>query len=169
MNYPVPMSTPKENAQYLDNSRLNKFISEFQQMINRAMYLYGATDDQLLKRVNGKTYGVKGHPHHPCTLWIQHNRGNFVHACRSVLEFANEHWNRGGRGHGNVHDNMRRAIAFAKNIPTGTRTAFPNCAANEDSGINYKHIKDVHLAYQLYYEDRWMLDKNEPKWRYNAR
>lgn len=33
MNYPVPTPIPRDNARFLDNVRLNKFISEFQQMI----------------------------------------------------------------------------------------------------------------------------------------
>jgi hypothetical protein len=56
------------------------------------------------------------------------------------------------------------AMAFAKNIPTGARTEFPNCAAHDSLGINYKHIKDVHVAYQMYYQTRWRIDARKPKW-----
>jgi hypothetical protein len=166
MNYPVPMPTPKENAKYLDNVRLNKFISEYQQMIACAMGYYGATDEQLPKRKNGNPFSIKSHPNHPCTLWAKKNRSNFLHMCRSTLEFVKEHHERGGKGHENARENVKKAMKFAGNIPGGARTPFPNCAASEELGVSYKHVPNVHLAYQLYYKDRWKLDKKEPKWEY---
>lgn len=166
MNYPVPCRIPRHNAEFMDNVRLNKFISEFQQMIAVAMGFYGATPEQLPKRLNGKPFGIKGHFNHPCTVWARTNRSNFIHMCRSTLEFLNEHYRRGGKGHANCRDNIRLAMAFAKNLPSGARTAFPNCAAHDSLGVNYKHIKDVHVAYSLYINDRWDLDKKEPRWTY---
>lgn len=167
MNYPVPTPTPKGNAKFMDNVRLNKFISEFQQMIAVAMGFHGATPEQLPKRLNGNPFGTKGHFNHPCTIWVRKNRSNFLHMCRSTLEFLNEHYRRGGKGHANARNNIKLAMAFAKNIPAGARTEFPNCAAHDSLGVNYKHIKDVHVAYSLYINDRWDLDKKEPKWGYN--
>lgn len=167
MNYPVPMQTPQENAKFLDNVRLNKFITEFQQMISCAMGFYGATDDELPRRKNGNIYSVKSHPGHPCTVWAKHNRSNFLHMCRSTLEFVREHHRRGGKGHENARDNIKKAMRFAHKLPSGPRTSFPNCAANDDLKIDYKHISDVHLAYKLYYNDRWNNDKKEPKWGYD--
>jgi hypothetical protein len=166
MNYPVPCGIPRKNAEFMDNVRLNKFISEFQQMIAVAMGYHGASEEQLPKRLNGKPFGTKGHFHHPCTVWARTNRSNFIHMCRSTLEFLNEHYKRGGKGHLNCRDNIRLAMKFAKNLPTGARTAFPNCAAHDSLGISYKHVKNVHMAYALYINDRWDLDKKEPKWTY---
>lgn len=166
MNYPVPMSTPRENAKFLDNVRLNKFITEYQQMINVAMAYHGATEDQLLVRINGQPFGTKSHIHHPCSVWVRTNRSNFCHAVRSLLEFYNEHIARGGKGHINVKNNAKKAIDFAVNIPRGRLTPFVNAAANSDLGVSFKHIKDVHLAYQLYMNERWDMDKKEPKWTY---
>lgn len=166
MNYPVPMPTPRENAQFMDNVRLNKFITEFQQMISVAMGYHGATADELPKRINGNPFGTKGHQHHPCTVWARTNRSNFLHMCRSTLEFLNEHHRRGGKGHDNARNNIKLAMKFAKNIPAGPRTPFPNCAAHDSLGLNYKHVKDVHMAYSMYINDRWDMDKKEPKWSY---
>lgn len=166
MNYPVPMETPKENAEFMDNVRLNKFISEFQQMINVAMAFHGATENELLVRKNGRVFKAKGHFNHPCTIWARTNRSNFLHMTRSTLEFYKEHIKRGGKGHENVRDNVRRAIRFASKLPPGQRTPFPNCAAHDSLGVNYKHLSDVHAAYQLYINDRWDMDKKEPKWTY---
>ena len=166
MNYPVPMTTPKQNAKFLDNLRLNKFITEFQQMIAVAMGYYNATPEQLPKRLNGKPFGIKGHLNHPCTIWARTNRSNFIHMCRSVLEFLNEHYSRGGKGHLNARDNIKLAMKFASRIPAGARTPFPNCAAAKEFNVDYTNMKDVHMAYQLYYNDRWDLDKKEPRWRY---
>jgi malate/lactate dehydrogenase len=40
-------------------------------------------------------------------------------------------------------------------------TKFANCAANESLGINYKHVANVHDAYQLYLNHRCeYTDKN---------
>ena len=166
MNYPVPTPIPRKNAEFLDNARLNKFITEFQQMIAVAMGHHGATDQEMLVRKNGNPFKTSGHKNHPCTIWARTNRSNFIHMCRSTLEFLNEHYRRGGRGHENARSNIKRAMAFANKLPAGPRTPFPNCAAHESLGINYKHMLDVHMAYKLYINDRWDMDKKEPKWTY---
>jgi len=166
VNYPVPFNEPRQNAAFLDNVRVNKFISEFQQMINRAIFVYGGNESQLLNRKNGNIYGVKGHVHHPCTLWIQANKSNFLHAIESTLAFYKEHIARGGKGHENVPANMEKAKAFADKLPEGNLTPFANCAAASALEIDYKHIGDVHLAYRMYYAVRWKTDKRKPKWGY---
>lgn len=166
MNYPQPMPTPRENAKCLDNVRLNKFITEFQQMMNVAMASHGAQSHELLVTKAGKPYGTKSHINHPCTVWVRKNRSNFLHMTRSLLEYYKEHIGRGGSGHENVVANVKRAMMFASRLPAGARTPFPNCAASEKLGIDYKHIEDVHEAYRLYYADRWNMDKKEPKWGY---
>jgi hypothetical protein len=166
MNYPVPTPFPRQNAQFLDNVRLNKFIVEFQQMLNVAMAHNGANNEDLLVRLNGNTFGTKGHVNHPCTVWVRKNRANFLHMTRSLLEFYNEHIRRGGKGHSNVKENVRKCMSFAKKMPQGLLTPFANCAAHKDFGIDYKYMKDVHKAYFLYINDRWDLDKKEPKWGY---
>lgn len=166
MNYPVPMPTPRQNAEFMDNVRLNKFIVEFQQMIAVAMGSYGATDDELPRRINGKPFGTKGHLNHPCTVWVRKNRSNFLHMCRTTLEFLNEHYKRGGKGHINARDNIKLAMKFASKLPSGARTPFANCAAHKDLGIDYKWVKDVHSAYSMYINDRWNLDKKKPRWSY---
>jgi len=166
MNYPVPTPIPRKNAQFLDNVRLNKFITEFQQMIAVAMGFYGASEKELPLRKNGNPFKTKGHLNHPCTVWARKNRSNFIHMCRSTLEFLNEHHRRGGRGHDHVRDNVKRAMRFSERLPTGPRTSFPNCAAHEGLGIDYKGVQDVHMAYMLYINDRWDMDKREPKWSY---
>lgn len=49
-------------------------------------------------------------------------------------------------------------------IPAGGRTPFANCAANASLGISFKHVQDVRLAYRLYLDERWKLDKLPPRW-----
>lgn len=166
MNYPVPTPDPKENAKFLDNRRLNKFITEFQQMLNVAIYFHGGRDGQLLARKNNELYGHKSHFNHPCTVWARHNRSNFLHMVKSTLEFYLEHRRRGGKGHENIMDNIQRATLFAENIPAGELTPFPNCTAAPKYNISFKHIEDVHLAYQLYLNARWDNDSVEPEWKY---
>jgi hypothetical protein len=58
-------------------------------------------------------------------------------------------------------------------FPSEAQTPFPNCAANADLGISFKHIPDVHEAYRLYICERWKRDTimltwihgEEPPWR----
>ena len=166
MNYPVPTPDPRENAKYLDNRRLNKFITEYQQMINVAMAYHGGIGDQLLTRKNGLKYGVKSHLNHPCTIWARQNRSNFKHMVQSTTEFYLEHMRRGGRGHENVMDNMKKAMYFANRLPDGGLTPFPNCTVAPKYNINFKHVEDVHQAYQLYLNARWDNDSIEPQWTY---
>jgi hypothetical protein len=167
LNYPIPFPEQRKTAKFIDNVRLNKFIVEFEQMLNVAMAKHGASSDKdLLVRVNGKAFGVKGHANHPCTVWVGKNRSNFLHMVRSLLEFYNEHIRRGGKGHANVKENILRATRFAKNIPQGKLTPFANCAAHSDLGISFKHLTDTHKAYKLYIQERWKIDKKEPKWGY---
>lgn len=166
MNYPVPTPDPVQNAKFLDNKRLNKFITEYQQMINVAIAFHGGTGDQLLIRKNSLSYGVKGHFNHPCTIWARHNRSNFLHMVKSTLEFYLEHKRRGGKGHENVIENVERATYFAARIPEGELTPFPNCTVASKYNISFKHIEDVHMAYKLYLNARWDNDLTEPQWTY---
>jgi len=166
MNYPVPTPDPKQNAKFLDNRRLNKFITEYQQMINVAIAYHGGMGDQLLVRKNSLPYSPKSHFNHPCTIWARHNRSNFLHMVKSTLEFYLEHKERGGKGHDNVPDNIKKATYFAARIPAGELTPFPNCTVAPKYNISFKHIEDVHLAYQLYLNARWDNDSTEPEWTY---
>jgi hypothetical protein len=49
-------------------------------------------------------------------------------------------------------------------IPEGKLTPMPNCAANKEKGVSFKHIDDTCTAYQLYLNERWEGDKREPTW-----
>jgi hypothetical protein len=166
MNYPVPTPDPKENAKFLDNKRLNKFITEYQQMLNVAIAFHGGSKNEFLVRKNNEPYGSKSHFNHPCTIWARHNRSNFLHMVKSTLEFYLEHKRRGGKGHENVTDNVRIATNFAEKIPNGPLTSFPNCTVAPKYNINFKHIEDVHMAYKLYLNARWDNDSSEPEWTY---
>jgi hypothetical protein len=166
MNYPVPTPDPKQNAKFLDNRRLNKFITEYQQMINVAIAFHGGEREQFLIRKNNLPYGSKSHFNHPCTIWARHNRSNFMHMVKSTLEFYLEHKERGGKGHENVPQNIKKATDFSLNIPQGELTSFPNCTVASKYDINFKHIGDVHLAYKLYLNARWDNDSTEPQWTY---
>lgn len=166
MNYPVPTPDPKQNAKYLDNRRLNKFITEYQQMINVAIAYHGGVENQFLTRKNGTSYSSKSHFNHPCTIWARLNRSNFLHMVKSTLEFYLEHKERGGKGHDNVPENIKKAVCFSSKVPEGGLTPFPNCTVAPKYNINFKHIEDVHLAYQLYLNARWDNDSVEPQWNY---
>jgi hypothetical protein len=58
-------------------------------------------------------------------------------------------------------------------FPREGLTEFVNCARNQERGVDYSHVEDVHKAYRLYMNDRWK-ERNitltwkwgeEPEWR----
>ena len=52
----------------------------------------------------------------------------------------------------------------AASIPSNGLTKKPNCAANQQFNVSYKHVDNVYEAYKLYLNDRWDTDKLTPVW-----
>jgi hypothetical protein len=162
MNIFAISKDPKECASYLDDKRLNKMILETAQILSTALIRLGYSDDrELLYKPT--------HQNHPCILW----------ACKS---YRNYHWllsygfylhsERSKRfpnkpDHKSVETLKSCSAIIYHNLELFTAvplTPFPNCAANQSLGISYKHMDDVHMAYKLYLNDRWDMDKIEPRW-----
>ena len=151
MNLFVTSKCPIESAEFLDDNRANKMLLETAQLLATAIRLHGGQ----------ATYKVT-HKNHPVTIWVRQTQGNYKWALNHFKALCKRF-----RRRGKVHKCEQYLEEFEQGlqyIPKGKRTKFANCAARQDMNISYKHINDVHLAYQLYLNDRWDTDKREPTW-----
>lgn len=116
-----------------------------------------------IQRHGGKATYKPTHQKHPSTLFCGDTRANYRWALRHFIALCKEYTLRYGKIHG-CQKYLQEFVRGAKIIPEGKLTAFPNCAANQSKGISYKHVEDVHTAYQMYLMERWQTDAREPKW-----
>lgn len=191
MNIFVTSPCPIESAQYLDNSRVNKMILESCQMLFTALSYHNikafsvgeytpikykvcdVTSMTLVEKVGKKAkkaYYLKGirvcaptHPGHPATIWTKETKSNYIWLYKHYMALCQEKLKRTGKAH-SYEQYKDILLEHASSVPNGPLTAFANCAARVDLGISYKHLEDVYKAYKLYLNDRWELDKREPKW-----
>ena len=122
---------------------------------------------QLLSNALGGPY-EKTHWNHPCAIWVRESRGNAKWLIAHTNALLDEYrYRSGGKTHKceGLIPQFQYAVELC-DFPNEEQTPFANCAANEKLDISYKHIDNVHLAYQLYLNDRWDLQKREPQWGY---
>ncbi len=146
-------------ALWLDDVRKNKMILETAQLLSSAVAI---NDPSWVSRTN--LYGEKPykptHLGHPCAKWVMLSKDNFdwtieyicalseqfgKHKSRALIPTFRQYWLEGW-------------------FPSEAQTPFPNCAANSDLGISFKHIPDVHEAYRLYICERWKRDTITVSW-----
>lgn len=154
MNIFCTSSCPIESAKFLDNVRVNKMLLESAQLLSAALRLHGYTGSDVYKI---------SHLNHPSSVWTRTTRGNYEWLLAHFTALCDEYTRRTGK----VHASSKLLPVFEQNvgiIPEGERTPFSNNARNLSKGIDYSTESDVHLAYQLYLNDRWETDKREPKW-----
>jgi hypothetical protein len=140
MNIFVTSQCPAESARHLDNKRVIKMILESAQMLSTAI-------DGPYKPT---------HVNHPCTIWARKTRSNYMWLLEHMVHLCIEYTRR----YGKVHACERFISLFASNaykVISGGLTPFANCTT-------YKHVDDVHLAYQLFMNDKWDNDKRKPSW-----
>lgn len=153
MNIFATSPCPIKSAQALDNKRCVKMCLETAQLLASAIQLNGGR----------ATYKLT-HKHHPATIWTATNKANYRWTLRHFAALCREYTRRYGKVHKSSRY-MREFIEGIECLPEGDdMTPFVNCAANKSLGISYKHVDDVHMAYQLYLNDRWDNDKREPQW-----
>lgn len=155
MNIFVTDPDPVKSAQYLDDVRVNKMILESAQMLSTACRLHGFNDEQLYK---------VAHQNHPATIWTRTSRENYMWLYNHYIALGKEKIQRTGKSHKSYDEKKDILLQGAQYIPSLELTPFANCASRQEFGISYKHLDDVHLAYQLYLNDRWDKDKREPTW-----
>lgn len=154
MNIFYTSNCPKESAKYLDNKRVVKMCLETAQLLSTALRVNGYNGDLAYKIT---------HKNHPSTKWVCSSRSNFEWLVEHFKALCFEYTDR----YGKIHKSSRLLGIFqcCKHlIPDSGFTSPPNCAANKDKGISYKHIANTEIAYQMYLNDRWESDSREPKW-----
>jgi hypothetical protein len=117
-------------------------------------------------RVNGykgeDIYKI-AHLNHPSSVWCRTTQGNYKWLLEHFKALCNEYNRRTGK----IHASCKLFPIFEANtslIPDGEKMPFSNNARNLTKGVDFTHISEVTLAYQLYLSQRWESDKREPKW-----
>lgn len=154
MNIFATSNCPIESAKFLDTKRVNKMCLETAQLLSCAIRLNGYTGDEAYKIT---------HRNHPSAVWCRATQGNYKWLLEHFKALCGEYTRRGGK----VHASSKLAAIFEANIsliPEGERQPFSNNARNLTQGVDFSHVSDTMLAYQLYLKQRWSKDKREPKW-----
>jgi hypothetical protein len=151
-------------ALWLDDVRKNKMILETAQLLSAAVAI---NDPSWASKVYKPT-----HLGHPCAKWTMASRGNFNWLRLYLEKLAIQ------CSPFSLHKSLFLLPTFDMYysegwFPSEAQTPFPNCAANADLGISFKHVADVHEAYRLYICERWKRDTimltwihgEEPPWR----
>ena len=189
MNIFFTSDCPVKCAVYLDDKRVIKMATETAQMLSTALTLTDPTYYKVpfMTKIfwkedsNGAPYIARkrliykhyigddveiyapSHENHPSNVWARKSRQNFEWLVMHGLALAAEYKYRYGKYIKSGYLTWELAN-YSHLFPDIGLTSFANCAANDEKGINYKHLDDVHEAYRLYLSDRWTTDKNPPRW-----
>lgn len=154
MNIFATSHCPIESAKFLDDKRCNKMVLETAQLLSTALRVRGYAGSDVYKIA---------HLNHPSNKWARTTRGNFLWLLEHFKALFAEHTRRTGK----IHKSSLLLSAFESNIhliPEGDLMPFSNNARNLDKGVDYTHIEDTTVAYQLYLNDRWDADVRQPVW-----
>lgn len=154
MNIFVSYSCPVNSARALDDKRVIKQCAESVQLLVTALYANGVPLSELPCRPT--------HQNHPCNIWARSSRSNYLwlieHTAALMAEKLARYPNRPAHVY---QQHLAKLKQYATNIGDIGLTRFANCAANDSLGVSFKHITDVHQAYQSYLNYRWQnTDKN---------
>ena len=156
MNIFATSSCPVQSAKSLDDQRLVKMILESCQILATVSSSLGEWNERFPRPT---------HKNHPCVKWTAKSSDNFhwllEHASAMDAE-RKKRW-----GHNIEHKTLSACLngnieLVARNLPSGL-TPHVNCARNSALGVDYTHLPDTHLAYQLYLHDRWLLQARPAK------
>ena len=73
MNIFATSDNPFTSAAFLDDKRINKMITETQQMLSCAL----GQGQQVIMKSDGVNFMKQTHRHHPCTVWTGADTRNF--------------------------------------------------------------------------------------------
>lgn len=154
MNIFVTDNCPKKCAEFLDDSRLRKMTLETAQLLSSALRLNGYIGSEVYKIT---------HKNHPSNVWTRTTQGNYRWLLAHFKALCEEYTRRTGK----THASSKLLPVFEANahlIPARERMPFSNNARNLTKGVDFTHIEDVTIAYQLYLSSRWETDVREPVW-----
>lgn len=154
MNIFATSVCPEESAKFLDDKRCIKMCLESAQLLSTALRVNGYTGSDIYRIA---------HLNHPSSVWTRSTQGNYTWVLAHFKALCEEYTRRTGK----IHASSKLLSTFEINvylIPIGERMPFSNNARNLTKGVDFTHIEDVTMAYQLYLSSRWETDKREPMW-----
>jgi hypothetical protein len=154
--------SPTICAQALDDKRLNKQILECAQVLSTVLHWKMPAEELADQPIYKPT-----HEQHPISKWCAVSFGNYMWVLMHGLHCVYEREYRDMKGYkhksASVLYHCHKLVNSAQFGTLGI-TDFPNCAANDQWMISFKHEKDVHVAYKKYLAWRWKNDKQKPVW-----
>ena len=157
MNIFTTSPCPVQSAKALDDKRIVKMCSESVQLLVTALHTNGVPLSDLPCKPT--------HQNHPCNIWTRSSRSNYLwlveHTAALMAEKLARYPNRAAHVY---QQHLAKLKQYASVIGDIGLTKFVNCAANESLGINYKHVANVHEAYQLYLNHRWQYTDKNATW-----
>lgn len=145
MNIFATSISAKLSALWLDDKRVNKMVLETAQLLCTSVILRGGDAPYRVTHIN-----------HPCAVWARISQDNFMWLVRHGQQLAEVYSSVYGRDHASLAVINEVSLLY-KLLPKQEQTPFANCTP-------YKHIDDVHKAYQAYMCDKWNADEH-PTWR----
>lgn len=140
--------SPIEAARNLDDLRLNKMISESNQMMVAAIETY--LDPKVRKKYKRLVNYPPSVPKHPCTLWVAQSHQHYmwlrIHTYAMLGMWGDEH-----KGRHTID-----SIKHYKFDDNGWIDP-PNCT-------DFKHINNIVTAYRTAMIHKWNNDKRPPRW-----
>ena len=154
MNIFCTSECPIESAKFLDDKRCIKMCLESAQLLSTALRVHGYKGSDIYRIA---------HLNHPSSIWTRTTKGNYQWLLAHFKALCEEYTRRTGK----THASSKLLPVFEANvhlIPTGERMPFSNNARNLTKGVDFTHVEDVTIAYQLYLSSRWETDVREPVW-----
>lgn len=154
MNIFATSECPIESAKFLDNKRTIKMCLESAQLLSTALRVHGYKGIDVYRIA---------HLNHPSSIWTRTTQGNYQWLLAHFKALCEEYTRRTGK----THASSKLLPVFEANvhlIPAGERMPFSNNARNLTKGVDFTHVEDVTIAYQLYLSSRWETDVREPVW-----
>ncbi len=141
---------PEISARNLDDKRVVKMVTETAQMICTI-----AAGDGVKNLPMKPT-----HANHPVVKWCDADEGNLAWLINHHYKLSGEYTHRYGKIHGaTLHEMYIPRVNLNKRPKT-----FQNSAKNDSRGIDFTWIEDVHVAYRMYMQARWLNDTLKPRW-----
>jgi hypothetical protein len=162
MNIFVLDSDPAVSATMVADTHSIKMCLESAQMLSTALHHHGCPESEMPLTKSGTPYRPT-HKNHPCTIWAQTTRLNFMWLVQHGLALCEEYRFRYGKQHA-CQQAIRRAYDLAHWIPDGELTPFAQAMPDE-----FKHENAV-VAYRRYYIEgksgiaKWEKSRPAPKW-----
>lgn len=149
-------SDPIKCAEYLDDARVTKMVTETAQILSTAL-------DEHRTPLRSMVYRPT-HRNHPCVRWACSTRANYEWLLRHFKALAMEFELRRGKTHKAWIKTYLYLALDRVHIPEGPLTTHANVAKRTDKGIDHTDKSPVDYAYQCYLNERWDTDRREPVW-----